>query len=93
MNQATVYSKNDCPYCVKAKQILSEKGVEVTEIKIPSDMTRDKFAEFIEPHLNDKDLTVPQIFVDGEYVGGCDDLEAKLASEESYNLDFEDFSL
>jgi glutaredoxin 3 len=60
-----VYSKDNCPYCVKAKNLLNAHGIEFTEIKIGVDITRD---EFLEAFPNAR--TVPQIILEGEHIGG-----------------------
>jgi glutaredoxin 3 len=69
-----VYSKDNCPYCVKAKNLLKARGIEFTEIKIGVDITRD---EFLATFPNAR--TVPQIILEGEHVGGYDNLAVKLA--------------
>jgi glutaredoxin 3 len=60
-----VYSKDNCPYCVKAKNLLNARGIEFTEIKIGVDITRDEFLETF-PSAR----TVPQIILEGEHIGG-----------------------
>jgi len=70
----TMYTKDYCPYCVKAKTLLKRKGVEssITEI----DITRDeKLQQEMLSKSNGK-RTVPQIFIGDTHVGGCDDLYA-----------------
>jgi glutaredoxin 3 len=69
-----VYSKDNCPYCVKAKNLLKARGIDFTEIKIGVDITRD---EFLATFPNAR--TVPQIILEGEHVGGYDNLAVKLA--------------
>jgi glutaredoxin 3 len=65
-----VYSSDRCPYCVKAKALLDRKGVEYKEINVTED---DKARQALVEKA--KGLrTVPQIFIDGNHVGGCDDL-------------------
>jgi glutaredoxin len=56
----TVYSKNNCPYCVQAKNLLTLKGLEYTEIKI------DEVPEAREFVLAEGHRTVPQIYKDGK---------------------------
>lgn len=65
----TVYSKNNCPYCVRAKQLLESKGVKYTEVNIEND---DESRQM----LLDKGLrSVPQIFHGYELLpGGFDGL-------------------
>lgn len=73
MARVIVYSKETCPYCVMAKNLLKQKGVaEIEEIRIdllPEE--RDKMIEITGR------MTVPQIFIGDAHVGGFDDL-AKL---------------
>ncbi len=66
-----VYSSAVCPYCVRAKDLLTRKGVKFTEIRVDvDDMKRDEMIE------KSGRRTVPQIFIDGQHIGGCDDLYA-----------------
>lgn len=66
-----IYSKDHCPYCVKAKELLKLKGAEIVEYRI--DLDNDRREEML---TRSKRRTVPQIFIDGAHVGGCDDLFA-----------------
>jgi glutaredoxin 3 len=67
-----MYTTAVCPYCIRAKQILSAKGVaEIKEIRIDLDpVERDKMMDLTGRR------TVPQIFIGDTHVGGCDDLVA-----------------
>lgn len=56
----TVYSKNNCPFCVQAKNLLQLKGFEYEEVKI------DEVPEAREFVLSKGHRTVPQIYKDGE---------------------------
>ncbi len=67
-----IYTKFGCPYCSRAKQLLSAKGATFTEIDIT--MGGAKKDEMIARAPGAK--TVPQIFIGTTYVGGCDDLHA-----------------
>ena len=67
--KAVVWSKPLCPYCVSAKQLLKQKGYEIEERIVGSGFTKEQLLESV-PNAR----TVPQIFLDGEYVGGYDDL-------------------
>ena len=69
MNNIEIYSKDWCPFCSKAKSLLQSKQLEYAEIDITSDLAREQ--EMIERSGR---RTVPQIFIDGESVGGYDDL-------------------
>jgi glutaredoxin 3 len=77
-NQAEIlmYTKDYCPYCVAAKNLLTQKGVSFTEV----DVTRDeaKFNEMLTRSAPRR--TVPQIFIGGQGIGGFDDMK-KLDSE------------
>ncbi|TVQ83111.1 MAG: glutaredoxin 3 [Micavibrio sp.] len=70
MTKIEIYSKKICPYCVKAKNLLDLKGADYTEYMIDSDP--DLAAEM--QKRNPGARTVPQIFIDGKAIGGCDDL-------------------
>jgi glutaredoxin 3 len=70
MPAITIYTKNWCPYCSAAKKLLSEKGVEFTEIDI--EKKPEARAEMIQKAKGRS--TVPQIFIGEKHVGGCDDL-------------------
>jgi len=72
MAQVTIYTKAYCPYCVRAKALLSQKGVQFDEIKI--DEQPELRPAMIE-RANGR-TTVPQIFIGDTHVGGCDDLFA-----------------
>ena len=58
-----------CPYCTRAKMLLEQKGVEYNEIRVDTDEARRK--EMIQ--LSGR-TSVPQIFIDDDHIGGCDDL-------------------
>lgn len=72
MVQVTIYTKDYCPYCVRAKGLLTRKGVAFKEIDITHDEKLQ--AEMIEKSGGRR--TVPQIFINGKSVGGSDDLHA-----------------
>jgi glutaredoxin 3 len=65
-----MYTKATCPYCIRAKMLLERKGAEVSEIAV--DFGGDKRQEMVQRAGGR--MTVPQIFIDGRHVGGCDDL-------------------
>ena len=70
MVNVVIYTKNICPYCVKAKALLNNKNVRYTEISIENNDNLK--AELVTKSGGRK--TVPQIFIDDFHVGGCDDL-------------------
>ena len=67
-----IYSKFYCPFCVRAKSLLKDKGVEFEEYEIT--MGGEKRTEMLE--RANGGTTVPQIFIDDKHIGGCDDLFA-----------------
>lgn len=72
MADVTIYTTMLCPYCFRAKALLDEKGVAYDEIDVGMDP--DKRAE-MEARANGG-YTVPQIFIDGQHIGGSDELAA-----------------
>jgi glutaredoxin len=74
--RAVVWSKDHCPYCVQAKTLLEQKGIEFEEKKIGEGYTKE---DLLEAAPNAR--TVPQIFLDGELVGGFTELRAKFLAE------------
>ena len=73
--KAIVWTKDACPYCVQAKALLEQQGIEYEEKRIGVDYTREQLLEAV-PTAR----TVPQIFLDGELVGGFTQLRQKLTS-------------
>jgi glutaredoxin 3 len=72
MAQVELYTTMWCPYCARAKALLEGKGVAYTEIDIMQEPNR-------RPEMVQRAggrTTVPQIFIDGEHIGGSDDLAA-----------------
>jgi glutaredoxin 3 len=69
----TVYSKNNCPFCVQAKNLLRLKGVDYTEVKIDEDASAKDFI------LAEGHRTVPQCYKDGRLLveGGYQGLAKK----------------
>ncbi|MDP6754661.1 MAG: glutaredoxin domain-containing protein [Candidatus Marinimicrobia bacterium] len=69
MKEIKIYTTNWCPYCVVAKRFFDEKGWPYEEINIEEKgWNREKLIEV------GKSMTVPQIVIDGEAIGGYDDL-------------------
>ncbi|MBF0392575.1 MAG: glutaredoxin 3 [Alphaproteobacteria bacterium] len=70
MSKVEIYATQSCPYCHRAKRLLERKGVPFLEIDVSGrpdlrdEMTRRA----------DGRTSVPQIFIDGHHVGGCDDI-------------------
>ena len=72
MAEVTIYSTKVCPYCVKAKQLLTSKGADFKEIDISQDIALVAEAQ----RRSGGRKTVPQIFINDKHIGGCDDLFA-----------------
>ncbi|MET3725483.1 glutaredoxin 3 [Sphingomonas trueperi] len=72
MAKVEIYTKAFCPYCTRAKQLLTAKGADFEEYDIT--MGGPKRAEMLERAPGR--TTVPQIFIDGQHIGGSDDLAA-----------------
>ena len=70
MKNVVVYSKDYCPFCVRAKELLASKGVSYEEIEV--DVYPERLTEMIEKANGRR--TVPQVFINDHHVGGCDDL-------------------
>jgi len=68
----TIYSKSDCPYCVRAKQLLDILGEEYIDI----DVTQGNNKELLNEHLGYEARTVPQIWDNSTHVGGYTELVA-----------------
>ena len=71
--KALVWSKYGCTFCDQAKDLLELKGYEIEERKIGDGYTKEDLLESV-PNAR----TVPQIFLDGEYVGGFEQLQERL---------------
>jgi glutaredoxin 3 len=71
VTEVVVYVTDWCPYCVRAKALLQRKGVTVKEVNVERvEGAREEMEE------RSGRMTVPQIFIGGRHVGGCDDLHA-----------------
>tara|TARA_R110000868_G_scaffold129544_1_gene338513 strand:+ start:573 stop:830 length:258 start_codon:yes stop_codon:yes gene_type:complete len=70
VSKVEIYTKGHCPYCHRAKALLTQKGVEFEEFAI------DKHPE-LRPKMIERangGSTVPQIFINDQHIGGCDDM-------------------
>jgi glutaredoxin 3 len=72
MANVVIYTKPTCPFCVRAKMLLTQKAVEFIDFDIAT-----------QPELRNEMIekanggsTVPQIFINNQHIGGCDDLMA-----------------
>ena len=65
-----IYTWRTCPFCIRAKQLLAKKGVDFIEYSIDGDeAARSQMAKRASGRRS-----VPQIFINNQHVGGCDDL-------------------
>ncbi len=72
---AEVFTRDPCPHCVSAKKLLESKGISYTEIAV-TDETKPMLVERVMTATGKPPMTVPQIFLEGEYIGGADALRA-----------------
>ncbi len=79
MSQVIIYTSAWCPYCIRAKQLLTSKGINFQEITVDGKL--ELRAEMEEKAGSD---TVPQIWINEQHIGGCDDL---FALEQAGKLD------
>ncbi|GHD98348.1 glutaredoxin [Defluviimonas sp. 20V17] len=72
MPKVEIYTTPFCGFCLSAKRLLKKKGVDFTEYNVMTkpDLRREMMQRANGGH------TVPQIFIDGTHVGGCDELYA-----------------
>ena len=72
MAKVEIYSSMLCGFCYRAKKLLEQKGVDFTDIDVL--VSPKRRAEMVE--RSGGRTAVPQIFIDGEGIGGCDELYA-----------------
>jgi glutaredoxin 3 len=72
MPDIELFTTKICPYCVRAKALFKKKGVECREI----DVSEDEELRLKMTERAGGKRSVPQIFIDGVHIGGCDDLYA-----------------
>lgn len=77
MADVTLYTATYCGYCKRALQLLDAKGVTYTNIDVTENQALRQ-----EMQMKSGRTTVPQIFINGQPIGGCDDLHALEASGE-----------
>ncbi|HET8731915.1 MAG TPA: glutaredoxin 3 [Moraxellaceae bacterium] len=71
MAKVVIYTTTICPYCVRAKMLLQRKGVPYDEVDVSGDHAARQALT-----ARTRQRTVPQIFINDEHIGGCDDLFA-----------------
>ncbi|GAA5887486.1 hypothetical protein JCM6882_001425 [Rhodosporidiobolus microsporus] len=77
-----VFSKSYCPYCAEAKHILKKAGQEprMQVIELDREMHGSAIQAYLAEKAGASKVTVPQIFINGQNIGGCSDLKALRAS-------------
>ena len=70
MPKVEIYTWQYCPFCIRAKSLLKKKNINFTEYKIDG----DEEARALMTERSAGRRTLPQIFIDNEGIGGCDDL-------------------
>lgn len=70
MAKIEIYTWKTCPFCIRAKALLDQKGLDFIEF----DITGDDAARNAMADKSNGRRTVPQIFIEGQWIGGCDDL-------------------
>lgn len=74
---ATVFSRPGCPFCAKAKNLLQEAGIQYDELVLNEDFHESTIRAI------SGETTVPQVFIDGERIGGSEQVEKYLANKAS----------
>ena len=72
-----IYTKDNCNWCIKAKQLMNDVGVKYQELKLDIDYTREELKALLPENLP---LTAPQIFIYNKRIGGYEDLADYLES-------------
>ena len=81
-NKVTLYTMNYCPYCVRAKQLLTQRGISFKEILVAD----DDDAEWDRLYKLSGMKTMPQIFFGSQIIGGFNDLQALDQKDELKSL-------
>lgn len=71
MKRVEIYTKDHCPYCRRAKELLENKNVPFIEYDVSDDAAKEQ-----EMRQRSGRQTVPEIFIEDTLIGGCDDLFA-----------------
>ncbi|WP_455217065.1 glutathione peroxidase [Kaarinaea lacus] len=72
----TIFTREGCPYCVRTKGMLNDAGIQYEELVLNRDYTEATIRA-----VSGKS-TVPQVFINGQYIGGSEDLEAFIGGQE-----------
>jgi len=74
MSETIIYSKPSCPNCVKAKKLLDDRAVPYRSVELGSEIQPQELFELFESKGLPQPRTAPQIFLQGQYIGGYDQL-------------------
>jgi glutaredoxin 3 len=77
MKNIEIYTKDYCPFCHRAKDLLAGKGLDFIEYDVTNDVAKEQ-----EMRQRSGRTSVPEIFIDGHLIGGCDDLFALEAANQ-----------
>lgn len=78
MSKYIIYSRDNCPWCAKAKELLEAKGLPYEELKLGIDYDKEQ----LRSKLGGIDrLTVPQIFHEGNYIGNYEGLRSLIEKD------------
>ena len=77
---SVLFGKEGCPFCKRAKEILTERRIPYTYKDVIEDpLATHEIITWVKPLIpSNQPITLPQIFIKGKYIGGCDELEKKI---------------
>ncbi len=78
-SSAEIFTKDHCPYCTRAKALLEKHNIAYTEVSAVEH--REALIERVTAVTGAAPRTVPQIFIDGQHIGGYDDLVKHLGTD------------
>ena len=77
-NKVMMFSKEYCPFCTKAKQILKSAGIDFKVYELDKEADGASMQDKLKEMSGQR--TVPNIYIGGKHLGGCDDLQAGMAN-------------
>ncbi|KAA1114120.1 glutaredoxin [Puccinia graminis f. sp. tritici] len=87
-NKVLIFSKSYCPYCDRSKSFLNDKlkskQIKIKSLELDLEPNGSIIQTLLSKRLNKEKITVPQIFINSQHIGGCDDL---LTKEQKGELD------
>jgi len=79
-NKLLIFSKSYCPYCIRAKEAIASFGVKATVLELDERDDMDEIQNVLQRLTGAR--SVPRVFVDGKFIGGCDDTLRQISSGE-----------